>query len=257
MPANAPVTYFILGACCLLYVLSLLLSLRLGAPVTPEGGSILGQLFNIGSVSGQILDRLGASLPLPFDLDQPWRFVTACFLHANLLHIVFNMWVLVDLAPAVEDLYGSARFFFLYVVCGIGGYVLSSASPFIGLLRALRIASSGTAIGASGAIVGLIGVLLAITSRRRGAAMEQLRAQVIRWIIYLVIWGFMVSGIDNMAHLGGGLTGFILGKLMLDRQPASPAERKSAYFLGWAAAIVVLLSFGFMIFGSRTHILLR
>lgn len=168
------------------------------------------------------------------------------------------MWVLVDLAPTVEEMYGSPRFFFLYVTCGIGGYILSSASPFITPLRALGIASSGTAIGASGAIVGLIGVLLAITYRRSGAAMQQLRSQVVRWIIYLVIWGFMARGmIDNMAHLGGGLTGFMLGKLMLDREPSSPGERKRAYALGWVTAFIVLLSFGFMIFGSGLHLLAR
>ena len=258
MPANAPVTYLVLGACCLLYGFSLLLSLRYGFSIAPQGGGIFGLLFGIGPIAGPVLDRLGASLPLPWNLDQPWRLVTACFLHGSLLHIVFNMWVLVDLAPTVEEMYGSPRFFFLYVTCGIGGYILSSASPFITPLRALGIASSGTAIGASGAIVGLIGVLLAITYRRSGAAMQQLRSQVVRWIIYLVIWGFMARGmIDNMAHLGGGLTGFMLGKLMLDREPSSPGERKRAYALGWVTAFIVLLSFGFMIFGSGLHLLAR
>lgn len=252
LPANAPVTYLILGSCCLLYGLSLLLTLHSGASLTPQGGGIFEELFGIGGVSGSVLQRLGASLPLPYDIAQPWRLVTACFLHASLLHIGFNMWVLIDIAPALEELYGSSRFLFIYVVCGIGGYVLSSSSPFIGILRALRIASSGTAIGASGAIVGLIGVLLAITYRRDGAGMRQLRSQVVTWIIYLVIWGFMARGmVDNMAHLGGGLAGYFLGKLMLDREPQTPLERKRAYALGWATAVVVLISFGLMIFWSN------
>jgi membrane associated rhomboid family serine protease len=257
LPANAPVTYLILGSCCLLYGLSLLLTIHSGAPVTPQGGGILDTLFGIGSVSGYVLFRLGASIPLlmpvgmPCDLLQPWRFVTACFLHANLMHIGFNMWVLIDLAPTVEELYGSPRFLFLYVVCGIGGYILSSASPFITILRVLHLASTGTSIGASGAIVGLIGVLLAITYRRHGAGMQQLRSMMYRWIIYLVLWGLFFPGIDNMAHLGGGITGFILGKIMLDRAPATPAERKRAYMLGWATTLVVLLSFGLMILNGR------
>lgn len=257
MPASAPVTYFILGACCLLYGLSLLLTLHSGAPITSQGGGILNELFGIGSVSTYVLLRLGASIPLlmpfgmPSDLIQPWRFITACFLHANLMHIGFNMWVLIDLAPTVEELYGSARFLFLYVVCGIGGYILSSASPFITLLRVLHLASTGTSIGASGAIVGLIGVLLAITYRRHGAGMQQLRSMMYRWIVYLVLWGLFFPGIDNMAHLGGGITGFILGKIMLDRQPATASEQKRAYLLGWAAALVVLFSFGFMILAAR------
>ena len=239
MPATAPVTYAILISCCFLYGISLLLTVRLGAPLTPQGGGIFAMLFGIGSVAGQVLQQLGASLPFPIDLLQPWRLITACFLHANLMHIVFNMWVLVDLTPAVEEVYGSPRFFFLYIACGIGGYALSG---FVGHFS----------IGASGAIVGLIGVLLAITYRRGGSGMQQLRSQVYRWIIYLVLWGFFFPGIDNMAHLGGGVTGFILGKIMIDRLPATASERKRAYALGWATAVVVLVSFGLVILAART-----
>lgn len=242
MPANAPVTYLVLGACCLLYGISLLLTIHSGASITPQGGGVLEELFGIGSVSSAVLQRLGASLPLPFDLGQPWRFVTACFLHANLMHIGFNMWVLIDLGPVLEELYGSPRFLFIYIATGIGGYMLSG---FFGHFS----------IGASGALVGLIGVLLAITFRRGGSGMQQLRSYVYRWIIYLVLWGFFFPGIDNMAHLGGGITGLILGRLMLDREPATAAERKRAYALGWGTAFVVLISFGLMIIGGR-HLLL-
>ncbi|MHB8754758.1 MAG: rhomboid family intramembrane serine protease [Candidatus Acidiferrales bacterium] len=244
MPVTAPVTYFILSVCCVIYGISLLLTMRAGFPTAPRGGGMFGMLFAIGSVASPILERLGASMPLfqpahfPSDASQPWRLVTACFLHANLMHIVFNMWVLVDLAPTIEELYGSARFFFLYTVCGIGGYILSG----------LR---GNSGIGASGAIVGLIGVLLAITYRRGGSGMQQLRSQVYRWIIYIAIWGMLPGmNIDNWAHLGGGITGFILAKFMMDRAPATPSERKRAYALGWAAAVVVLASFGFMLFNG-------
>lgn len=251
MPVTAPVTYFILSVCCLLYGISLLLTMRAGFPTAPQGGGMLSMLFGIGSIDPQHLIRLGASLPVPYDLAQPWRLITGCFLHANLLHIVFNMWVLVDLAPAIEELYGSPRFFFLYTICGIGGYVLSSISPYVGLFRVLHLAGSGFAIGASGAIVGLIGAVLAITYRRGGAGMQQLRSQVYRWIIYLAIWGLAVHGIDNMAHIGGGITGFILAKFMMDRAPATTSERKRAYALGWATAVVVLASFVAMVFTGQ------
>jgi rhomboid protease GluP len=243
MPANAPATYLILSSCCLIYGISLLLTLRAGHMPGFSGG-LLGTLMNIGGVNGTVLFRLGASVPaltmnsLPLNIYQPWRLVTACFLHANLLHIFFNMWVLVDLGPSVEELYGSSRFFFIYTVCGIGGYLLSG---FMGHLS----------IGASGAIVGLIGVLLAITYRRRTSGMQMLRAQIWRWIIYLVIWGFLFQAVDNWTHLGGGITGFILGKIMLDRAPIDMTERKRAYALGWLAGIAVIASFVFMILNFR------
>ena len=86
--------------------------------------------------------------------------------------------------------------------------------------------------------------------------MQQLRSQVYKWIIYLVLWGFFFPGVDNMAHLGGGITGFILAKFMLDREPATPSERKRAYALGWATAAVVLASFIVMLFAGRPQFLI-
>jgi rhomboid protease GluP len=224
MPSTAPVTYGILSASCLLYLVSLLATLR-------ETGSLMaGGIFNIGGISGNVLQRLGASLPLFYNLQQPWRFVTAIFLHGSLLHIGFNMWVLMDVGPQIEELYGSARYLFIYVITGIGGYILSS---YFGHFS----------VGGSGGLLGLVGVLLALTMGRQSAGMKMLRGQLIRWLVYIVIWGFLVQGVDNMAHLGGFLTGFALGKILTDRPPATASERKRAYAMGWIAAVVVIASF--------------
>ena len=228
MPATSPATYAILGLSVLIYVVSLLVTIRMSGSL-PVGGGLFG-LLGLGGVNGDVLQRLGASLPYPVDIAQPWRLVTAVFLHASVLHIVFNMWVLMDLGPQIEELYGSARFLFIYVVCGIGGYVLSSAFWHF-------------SVGGSGAIVGLIGVMLALTTGRQSIGMRMLRSQLIRWLIYLAIWGLVVPGIDNYAHAGGLATGFILGKIMTDRPPATPQERKRAYLLGWGAALAVAGSF--------------
>jgi rhomboid protease GluP len=125
----------------------------------------------------------------------------------------------------------------MYVVTGIGGYVLSSAIGHF-------------SVGGSGAILGLIGVLLAMTTGRRAAGLQMLRGQLIRWLIYLGIWGLLFQGVDNWAHAGGLATGFLLGKLMIDRPPATPEERKLANALGWAAALIVVASFAMMILGN-------
>lgn len=228
MPATSPATYAILGLSVVIYVVSLLVTIRMSGSL-PVGGGLFG-LLGLGGVNGDVLQRLGASLPYPVDIAQPWRLVTAVFLHASVLHIVFNMWVLMDLGPQIEELYGSARFLFMYVVCGIGGYILSSAFWHF-------------SVGGSGAIVGLIGVMLALTTGRQSIGMRMLRSQLIRWLIYLAIWGLVVPGIDNYAHAGGLATGFILGKIMTDRPPATPQERKRAYLLGWGAAVAVAGSF--------------
>jgi rhomboid protease GluP len=228
MPATSPATYAILSVSCLLYGVSLL------ATIHQSGFAMGGGLFGIGGINGDVLQRLGASLPLPYDLAQPWRFVMAVFLHGSLLHIIFNMWVLMDVGPAIEELYGSARYLFIYVAAGVGGYLLSSAAGHL-------------SVGGSGAILGLIGVLLAVTMGRRTVGMQMLRSQIIRWLIYIVVWGLLFPGIDNFAHLGGFAAGFGLGKIMRDRPPVTVDERKRAYALGWAAALVVVASFFMMI----------
>jgi len=173
LPATAPATYGILGFSCLLYIVSLLATIRTNG-LQPPGGGGLSALMSLGAISGNVLQRFGASLPLPYDLAQPWRLVMAVFLHGSLMHIVFNMWVLMDFGPEVEEVYGSARFFFIYVLTGIGGYLLSSLFGHF-------------AIGGSGAILGVCGVVLAITTGRRDAAAEMLRSRVMRLLIYVAV----------------------------------------------------------------------
>jgi rhomboid protease GluP len=232
LPEQSPVTYGILTVCCAIYVATLMTTMRMTGFAMPSGG-LLG-IFNLGAINSRVLIGAGASLPLGYNLQQPWRFLTAVFLHGSILHIAFNMWVLMDIGPVVEEMYGSARYFFIFVVTGVGGYVLSS---FIG----------NFSMGASGALLGLIGVLLAMTMGRRTAGMQMLRGQIIRWLIYILVFGLVMRGIDNWAHAGGFVTGFILGKLMASRPPVSPEERKRAYAMGWAAGLAVAASFAMVV----------
>ena len=233
LPQTSPVSYGILSLCCVLYGVSLLATMHSSGLAAPTGG--LGAIMNIGGIGGQILLRMGESLPLPYDLAQPWRLITAIFLHGSLLHIGFNMWVLMDVAPIIEELYGSARFLFMFIATGAFGYVVSATF-------------GNVSVGASGSLLGLIGVLLALTLGRRSASMRQLRSQLISWLIYIAVMGLIMRGIDNYAHLGGFVSGFALGKLMTDRQPADLIERRRAFALGWTAGLMVAASFGFMLF---------
>ncbi|MFZ3215720.1 MAG: rhomboid family intramembrane serine protease [Candidatus Acidiferrales bacterium] len=235
LPATSPATYGILTLSCLLYGASLLATIRTVGFQAPAGGGF-SAIMGLGGISGQILQKLGASLPWPFDLLQPWRLIMATFLHGGLLHIGFNMWVLMDIGPQVEELYGSARYLFIYVATGVGAYLLSGAIGHF-------------SIGGSGALLGLIGVLFAITTNRRSASMQMLRSQLIKWLIYIGIMGFMLSGIDNAAHLGGFISGFALGKIMADRAPSSPEEWTRASLLGWTTAALIAASLGMVAFG--------
>jgi rhomboid protease GluP len=234
LPANAPVTYAIVSLCCLMYGISLLLSIRMGASLMPQGGG-LEVLFGIGAVAPRANLLLGSTLPLAWliGLMQPWRLVTAIFLHASLLHIGFNMWVLMDIGPMVEEVYGSARYFFLFVLTGVAGYLVSS---FFG----------HNSVGASGSLLGLIGLLLAVTSRHRDAMSQMLRRNLISWLIYIAVLGFMFTGTDNWAHAGGFAAGFLLGRVLPDRPPVNAEERRSANWLAWGTALVVIASFALM-----------
>jgi membrane associated rhomboid family serine protease len=227
LPQTSPVTYTMLGICCVMYALEFIITMKVG-------GGAGGGLMNLGGVSGQVSERLGASLPLPYNLGQPWRFVTAIFLHGSLLHIGFNMWVLMDIGPMVEELYGSARYLFLYVATGICGYLLSSSMGHF-------------SVGASGSLLGLIGILLAATTGRKSMAAQALRSALIRWLIYIGVLGFLFAGTDNYAHIGGAVSGYLLGRLIPDRTPADMGERRMAELLGWAAGLAVAVSFGFMV----------
>lgn len=237
MPATASVTYVILALSCLLYVVSLLTTIRQSGFVAPEAG-FMG-IFGFGGINSRVLLILGESLPLRYDLAQPWRLVTAIFLHSSILHIVFNMWVLMDVGPLIEETYGSARYFFMYIATGICGYIFSSS------------VGNHASVGGSGAIVGLIGVLLAMTIGGRSAGMQALRNRLLFVVAYILVSGFLWPLVDNYAHAGGFISGFILGKLMVDRPPATPEARKLAYALGWATALVVAASFGMMLLWLR------
>jgi membrane associated rhomboid family serine protease len=236
MPTESPVTYGILTLSCLLYAATLLATIR-GSGLQAPGGSGLGALMNLGAIDIRVLIKFGASLPWPFDVRYPWRLIMPTFLHGSLLHIGFNMWVLMDIGPQIEELYGSARYLFIYVATGIGAYIVS------GLI------GTHVSMGGSGALLGLIGVMLAMTMGHKSAAMQMLRSQLIRWLVYIGILGIMMSGTDNYAHAGGLISGFLLGRVMVTRPPLSDQEKTRATLLGWTTAIVVVASLGITAYG--------
>jgi membrane associated rhomboid family serine protease len=216
---HAPVTVSILIINVIMFGVSLIGSMK-------EGGGF--GLF--GGISGIELYRLGENIPAGPGWG-PWRLIMGTFLHGGLLHIGMNMMVLLDIAPVVEELYGSARFLFLYVACAIGG---SLCSTFFG---------RAPSVGASGAILGIIGTLIAVTTKRSGANVQAMRSRLISWVVTIFAFGFLVHGIDNWGHFGGLTTGFILGKIFADREPASGQERTRAYLLGWLAGGALLAAF--------------
>lgn len=219
----------------------LMLGVSLMAVMAGGGGGGLNILWGLGGISQF---RLGMSIPLPYVIESHewWRVVTAMFLHGGLIHIGFNMMALLQLGPALEELYGSGRYFFLYVLTGAFGFFASSLTGHFSL-------------GASGAILGLIGALLAVTNKRGGAYMRDLRSRLISNLVILFAIGFFPGmAIDNWAHGGGLLAGFVLGKIFVDRQPMNASERRNAALLGGLALLTIVTCFALMILHYRDPI---
>lgn len=229
IPSETPITYLILGINFILFAFSLALSI-----------SMMGGFSGMGNIADQVLLRLGARESHAIFNGELWRLVMPIFLHGNLIHIGFNTFVLMTVGPQIEETYGSPRYLFLYLLTGIFGNVVSTAWSI------LRHGGFGISIGASGSLLGLIGLMLAITTRRGGAMMQMLRTSHLKWVLIIFVVG-LVFGFDNAAHAGGLAAGFLLGRVMDDREPVAAAERKRAHALGWLAALIILASFGVML----------
>lgn len=158
------------------------------------------------SLTSQALVGWGANLGAQTLHGQWWRLFSSMFLHVGLPHIFFNMWALWHVGRFTERLYGSARALTLYFLCGALACVASLAwNP------------EHLSVGASGAIFGLCGVLLAYLARGRTRVPRSVfRAHwfsLLVFVLYSVASGFAEPTIDNAAHIGGLLSGLILGWL--------------------------------------------
>ena len=157
-----------------------------------------------GSTSTRTLIAFGGQVNLYVAIGQYWRLLASMFLHIGLTHLMFNGWALFSLGREVESLFGSVRFTFIYFLSGLFGSV---AFYVLG-------APNVTSAGASGAIFGLVGADIAYFLRNRrlfGRLSRQQLGNLLTLVVINLILGFTVPGINNMAHLGGLVSGFIIG----------------------------------------------
>ena len=142
-----------------------------------------------------------------------WRLVTAGFLHGGVLHILMNSWALFDLGAMTEEAYGSSRMLVIYFVASVAGFYTSAHFK------------TGPSIGASAALFGLIGAMLALGMRHRSAMGDALRGMAIRWLIYGLLFS-LLPGIDMTAHIGGFVGGFVVSYVAdQPRRERAPIER--------------------------------
>jgi rhomboid protease GluP len=180
-------------------------------------------------VNPNALAHLGAIVPtLVIGYGEYWRLLSAMFLHGDgtvrggLLHVGLNLYVLWQLGRLFEIMFGTRRFLTIYFVTGI-------AASLTTLLRFLLSHSDGASVGASGAIFGVMGAL--IVSIRRSPRWKNERwarsivQQLMFWIVVNVVIGLTVPQIDMAAHVGGFLTGLLLGATLPQREPPMPPSQ--------------------------------
>jgi rhomboid protease GluP len=147
----------------------------------------------------------------PATLQQPWRLVTACFLHAGILHLAFNMWALWETGRLAERFYGNVPMLLIYLVSGVAG---SLASLFFS-------ARNGLSVGASGAIFGVVGCLLAAlftqSQQIPTALLGSLRTSMLSFVGYSLFMGLVAGFVDNAAHLGGLAAGAAMGVVLVEK----------------------------------------
>jgi rhomboid protease GluP len=220
LPGATAATSLLLLANGFWFLMTLMAHVRSG-----EGGSLLG------SFGGELLYRFGSGYSPVTLAGEWWRIVTPVFLHGGILHFFFNSYVLLQLGPVVEDELGTERFWVLYLLCGIAG---SAASQF---------ARPVNTVGASGALMGMMGLLLVHGWRTGGARGEALRQSMLRFAVYILIFSLLVRDIDHLNHAGGFLCGATAGLFVPGGGFRSRAEAAAWEAVAIGAVLLVLFSF--------------
>ncbi|MBU1566316.1 MAG: rhomboid family intramembrane serine protease [Proteobacteria bacterium] len=188
---------------------------------------------------------LGSTGTLPlFHLQRWWTLVSAGFLHGGLLHLVFNMLALRQLAPLMIQEFGTNRTIILYTLGGAGGFLISS------------LAGVSFTIGASAAICSLIGALLYYGRNRGGVYGRNVFNQIGGWAVGIALFGFLVPGINNWGHGGGMAVGALLAYLLGYREKKQETFSHRVMAMGCIIGTCLILTWSclngmlFLFFGN-------
>ncbi len=199
------------------------------APATATIVALSVGIYLLQRIDFDVTRRL-ASIPAEIADGELWRLVTPMFLHAPnfIFHILFNMMVLWIYGPNVEQAFGTARYVAMYLVAG---FFASATSYAFGPCNALG-------VGASGAIFGIVGVLIVYAyNRRTSQFVKQYLRNLAAFVGINMVFGFVVPGIDVWAHGGGLAAGLLLG-YGFDRR-AAPAQLATLAAVGGLGVALV------------------
>jgi len=190
--SRLPVTFGLIGACVAVYVAVAVAGMSYGYPIN----------FGLVTQPQEVLAQ-GALVPVSVARGEAWLLVTSIFLHSGFIHLALNMLSLYFLGSFVEEVFGRWRFAALYGLSGLAGGVAY-----------LYFGGGGPAVGASGAIFGLLGSVFGYTIRRGTFSWQN---PLIRQLLILtalnIYIGLSVPNISNTAHVGGLLGGLAFGYL--------------------------------------------
>ena len=164
-----------------------------------------------------------------------YRLFTCMFVHADILHILFNMIALYSIGPVVERYYGKSKFLLIYLVSGLLGSIFSG----------VFMTANSISIGASGAIFGLLGSICYFTYYYRATLQGILRGSIMPVIIINLVIGFLSSSIDLSAHIGGLIGGILISMAI----GIGDKHRKSDQING---LVVLILMAAFLIYMMMT-----
>ena len=223
IPGVVSISSGILTANVVLYAFSLMVWSHLDQTLPPD---MRPGAWNLALIA------LGANVPNLVIQGEVWRLLTSVFLHGGALHLLFNSWALLSVGPLIEEIYGKRKYIFIYVTTGIGASFVSTM---------WRAGSWTPGIGASGALFGLIGLAAVWGWRHGGRVGQGIRAQMIQWALYVLVLGFLFR-FDNAAHIGGMISGALMGLIVTDRE-SSPGAMRVWEALGWLCGLLVVASF--------------
>lgn len=193
--------------------------------------------FNGGTTNTENLIAFGAKFNPAMIMDgEWWRIVTSMFIHIGFLHLFMNMLALYYLGNVIERIYGSTRFMIIYFLGGIGGGLSSFAF------------TTNVSAGASGAIFGLFGAILFFGLFYKTLFFKTMGYNILFLIGFNVLIGFTVPMIDNAAHLGGLLGGFIASAIV-----HLPYKKSWVIRLGSIIVYFVLFT-GLTFYGISTNV---
>ncbi|MEY8483837.1 rhomboid family intramembrane serine protease [Lachnospiraceae bacterium 48-21] len=186
---------------------------RIYAPCTVVLAAVNVIVFFVLSLQGMtedgmfLLEHGAMFIPKVLEDGEYYRLFTSMFLHFGFEHLMNNMVTFVLIGWNLEIEIGGIKFLLIYILSGLGGNILSAWYD-------IQTMDYSISAGASGAIFGIIGALLYVAMRNRGHIGDISGRRILVMIAISLYYGFSSSGVDNLAHVGGLVTGFLSGVLL-------------------------------------------